>query len=56
MDKRLLFFTDHPDVEPGSTITVPYARQEAGTDWNTVITRGLGIVGSIATIMVALGR
>lgn len=53
---RLLFFTDHPDVEPGSTIFVPYAPESAGTDWNAVVTRGLGILASVATIWVAFGR
>jgi polysaccharide biosynthesis/export protein len=53
---RLLFFTDHPDVEPGSTIFVPYAPETAGTDWNAVVTRGLGILASVATIVVAFGR
>lgn len=56
VEGRLLFFTHHPRVEPGSTIYVPWAREDAGTDWNTVVTRGLGILGSIATILVAVTR
>ncbi len=53
---RLIFFTDHPDVEPGSTIYVPFAPESAGTDWNAVVTRGLGILASVATIWVAFGK
>jgi protein involved in polysaccharide export with SLBB domain len=53
---RLIFFTSHPRVQPGSTIYVPFAPEGAGTDWNMVITRGLGILASVATIVVALGR
>jgi len=55
-DDFLLFFTDFPDVEPGSVITVPYEREATGTDWNSVITQGLGLVGSIATLLVAITR
>ncbi|HZD05560.1 MAG TPA: SLBB domain-containing protein, partial [Longimicrobiales bacterium] len=56
VEGRLLFFTHHPRVEPGSTIFVPYAREGAGTDWNSVVTRGLGILASVATILVAVTR
>lgn len=53
--RRLFFLTHHPDVEPGATIFVPYAPESAGTDWNAVVTRGLGILASVATIWVAFG-
>jgi polysaccharide export outer membrane protein len=52
----LWFFTDHPDVGPGSTITVPYAREGQPTDWSAIVTQGLGILGSVITIAVALTR
>jgi hypothetical protein len=56
VDRTLIFFTSHPRVDPGSTIFVPFARQDAGTDWGSVVTRGLGVLGSIATILVAVTR
>jgi protein involved in polysaccharide export with SLBB domain len=56
VNRRLLFFTSRPDVEAGSTIYVPFAPEDAGTDWNAVVTRGLGILGSIATLVVAVTR
>lgn len=52
----LWLFTNYPDVGPGSTITVPYAREQEGTNWNSVVTQGLGVLGSIITIAVALSR
>jgi len=55
-DDFLLLFTSYPDVEPGSTITVPYQREATGTDWNSVVTQGLGLLGSIATLLVAITR
>ncbi len=56
VDNVLWLFTNHPDVEPGSTITVPFQRDLEGTDWNSVVTQGLGIAGSIATLLVAISR
>lgn len=56
VNRRLLFFTSRPRVEAGSTIFVPFAPEAGGTDWNAVVTRGLGILGSIATLVVAFTR
>jgi protein involved in polysaccharide export with SLBB domain len=56
VDDRLWFFTDWPTVRPGSTIYVPWAPETAGTDWNAIVTRGIGILGSLATVIVAVTR
>jgi hypothetical protein len=56
VDDRLWLFTHWPTVRPGSTIYVPWAPEEASTDWNAVVTRGIGILGSLATIIVAVTR
>ena len=52
----LIFFTDHPDVKPGSTITVPFAQEAPPTDWSQIVPQGLGILGSVVMIVVALSR
>ena len=51
---RFLFFRMDPDVQPGSTITVPVKQPKEGGGFNTDqwLTRML----SIATILVAIDR
>ena len=57
MDHLLVFGRD-PAVEPGSTIFVPSkpASELEGIDWDRFLTHSLGIVSTVATLLLALDR
>lgn len=54
--RKLLFFSSDPDVEPGSTVSVPFELPGAGTDWTAIITTALSIASSTATLLLAINR
>lgn len=55
---RYLAFEREPDVQPGSNIFVPsdpIAEQDA-VDWDSVLSRSLGVISTLATLLLALDR
>jgi protein involved in polysaccharide export with SLBB domain len=53
-----IFMTSNPDVKPGSVIYVPVmpTDQRGGTDWGRLLSRTLGVLGTIATLVLAYDR
>ena len=49
---KFLFFRRDPRVEPGSTIFIPLAVEDAGTDWGNVLNRVLALSTSVLTVLV----
>jgi polysaccharide biosynthesis/export protein len=45
-----------PEPEPGSTVFVPRAPEAAGVNWDQVLSRSLSVMGTVATLLVALDR
>jgi polysaccharide biosynthesis/export protein len=52
--KRLLGVSNSPDVEPGSTITVPTETNNSGFDWDKFVGRTLTVLSSLATIVLTV--
>ena len=48
--RRFLGVRDWPDVEPGSTITVPLESDRTPFDWGTFLTRAITALSGLATI------
>ena len=48
--RRFLGVRDWPDVEPGSTITVPIESDRTPFDWGTFLTRAITALSGLATI------
>lgn len=53
---RFGFFTDQPDVEPGSIIFVPESVEAAGFDWDAALSRTLTVLSTFATVYLAVTR
>jgi polysaccharide biosynthesis/export protein len=51
--RRFLWVRSFPDVEPGSTITVPKVNT-SGPDWGSIITRAVTILSTIATLVLTI--
>jgi protein involved in polysaccharide export with SLBB domain len=51
---RTLWWRSYPDVEPGSTITVPAKAARPGTPWGVVITTSATALSAIATLLLAI--
>lgn len=51
--QRTLGVRRYPQVQPGSTITVPQRSSAAGTDWDQIFTRTLAAISTLATLIVA---
>jgi polysaccharide biosynthesis/export protein len=49
-------FARPPKVEPGSQIFVPAKPEGAGIDWGSVLTRGVGVMSALATVVLAVGQ
>jgi polysaccharide biosynthesis/export protein len=47
---------NRPDPAPGSTVFVPRAPEEVGVNWDQVLSRSLSVMGTVATLLVALDR
>jgi polysaccharide biosynthesis/export protein len=45
-----------PEPEPGSTVFVPRAPEEVGVNWDQVLSRSLSVMGTVATLLIALDR
>jgi polysaccharide biosynthesis/export protein len=46
--KKILWFRTYPEVQPGSTITIPTG--SGGYDWGTVISRAMTVLSTLATV------
>jgi protein involved in polysaccharide export with SLBB domain len=58
MSRVLGLFTRAPRIEPGSTIYVPAKPpdEREGIDWDAVLTRTTAILGTFATVIIAVDR
>jgi protein involved in polysaccharide export with SLBB domain len=58
MSKVLGLFTRAPRIEPGSTIYVPAKPpdERGGINWDAVLTRTTAILGTLATVIIAVDR
>jgi polysaccharide biosynthesis/export protein len=45
-----------PEPEPGSTVFVPRAPEQAGVNWDQVLSRTVSIMGAVATMLIAVDR
>lgn len=52
--RRTLFVKTYPRVQPGSTITVPVRSEQAGTDWDRILTRSMTLLSTLATVVLTV--
>jgi polysaccharide biosynthesis/export protein len=50
------FLRRSPGVEPGSQIFVPAKDEDAGTNWDLILTRSVGIMSALATMAIAVSQ
>jgi polysaccharide biosynthesis/export protein len=50
------FFSRPPRIEPGSQIFVPARPADAGINWDSVLTRTIGAMSALATVMLAINQ
>jgi polysaccharide biosynthesis/export protein len=53
---RAALFRSSPRVPPGSTVFVPLLPDDERTDWGEVLTRGLSVMTSTLTLIIAIDR
>jgi polysaccharide export outer membrane protein len=51
---RTLWWRSYPDVEPGSTITVPTKAVRSGMPWAAIITTSATALSAVATLLLAI--
>jgi protein involved in polysaccharide export with SLBB domain len=51
--RRFLWVRSFPEVQPGSTITVPKANT-GGPDWGNIVTRTMTVLSTIATVVLTI--
>jgi hypothetical protein len=45
-----------PRVEPGSQIFVPAKDENAGPNWDLILTRSIGVMSALATVALAVSQ
>ncbi len=55
--ERFMFFDHNPEVGPGSTVIVPTKPEgNGGIDWGSIVSRSVSVLGTAATVMIAITR